>query len=397
MKKNVIFLCEEKTQIKFFENMENAFNKLNYKCVYLTMDLGVFIKLKKISDNKIILCKRHKYECDTTNVLKSKEYIEKKLNLQQVEKIYRSIFFHLRSISKIDLLIASQGVLAAEIAMRDFARINRIPILFFELANIEGKTFWDIDGSNANSYLFNHIEILDKYDIKEDNYIIWREKYIKNNMISHVVKQSVNFKKYDIIFGLISRFSFIFTKLKTNKIDLLIKLKHFIKAKKLNIKYDEFDIHNNKYIFFPMQVSNDSQIILNSSIGLFEALEYAVEVANKNNIYLVVKLHPAEKNVDIIKKILKLKKIYNFKLVNSNTFHIIKNAEKIITINSTVALEAMILNKRVEVLGKSYYKFFNHERIKNYILGYLENIDYFSDEKFTEEQIKNLLKNKLNF
>ena len=87
----------------------------------------------------------------------------------------------------------------------------------------------------------------------------------------------------------------------------------------------------------------------------------------------------------------RLRKKYKFNIVDNNTFEVITNAQKVITINSTVALEAMILNKPVEILGRSFYKFFNKERTKNYILGYLENIDFFSNKEFTVEQIENLI------
>lgn len=106
---------------------------------------------------------------------------------------------------------------------------------------------------------------------------------------------------------------------------------------------------------------------------------------------LVVKLHPAERDIDVIYTILKLREKYKFNIVDNNTFEVIANAQKVITINSTVALEAMILDKPVEILGRSFYKFFYKERTKNYILGYLEDIDFFSNEKFSVEQIEKLL------
>lgn len=140
-----------------------------------------------------------------------------------------------------------------------------------------------------------------------------------------------------------------------------------------------------------MQVASDSQIILNSDIGLFDALKYSIKKAEVDNLNLVVKLHPAERDIDVIYTILKLREKYKFNIVDNNTFEVIANAQKVITINSTVALEAMILDKPVEILGRSFYKFFNKERTKNYILGYLEDIDFFSSEKFTVEQVKKLI------
>lgn len=55
-------------------------------------------------------------------------------------------------------------------------------------------------------------------------------------------------------------------------------------------------------------------------------------------------------------------------------------SSKVVTINSTVGLEALILDKEVEVLGRAVYSHFDHERLKAYVCRYLINIDYFDDE-----------------
>lgn len=392
--KRVCFLCEGIAHIKFFRNMENAFENISYECLYLVLDVSIFLQLKKVTKKRIILVTKKDFNCFTYNIYQSKDYLEKVITESNAKKLYKSVIYYCNELekeNKIDLFIASQGILTAEIAVRDFAKSNSIPILFFELANIKGKTFWDIEGSNAKSYLYRHIEILDKYDIEYNEYINWKNEYIKDNFNQHVVKQAVNIKKFNYTYGLLSRISFLFTGIQLHKSDILTKLKYFINSRTLKLNYDEFNIEKEKYIFFPMQVASDSQIILNSDISLFDGLKYAINSAKANKSTLVVKLHPAEKDVDIIKKVLKLRKEYNFKIIKDNTFQVIANAEKIITINSTVALEAMILDKPVEILGRSYYKFFNHKRIKNYILGYLENIDFFSDNEFSEEQVRKLV------
>ena len=47
--KTVVFLCEEISHTKFFFNMEKAFQKMNYHCIYLVLDLAVYFQLKKIT------------------------------------------------------------------------------------------------------------------------------------------------------------------------------------------------------------------------------------------------------------------------------------------------------------------------------------------------------------
>lgn len=392
--RTVCFLCERIEHVKFFKNMEKAFKNISYDCLYLVLDISVFLQLKKATKKRMILITKKDFNCFTDSIYQSKDYLEKVITENYAKKLYKSVTYYCNKLNnekKIDLFIVSQGILTAEIAVRDFAKSNSIPILFFELANIKGKTFWDIEGSNAKSYLYRHIEILDKYDIEYNEYINWKNEYIKNNFKQHVVKQAVNIKKFNYTYGLLSRISFLFTGIQLHKSDILKKLKFLINSRTLKLNYDKFNITKEKYIFFPMQVASDSQIILNSDISLFEGLKYAINRAKVDKCILVVKLHPAEKDVDIIKKVLKFREKYKFKIITDNTFQVIANAEKIITINSTVALEAMILDKPVEILGRSYYKFFNQNRIKNYILGYLENIDFFSDNEFSEEQVRKLV------
>lgn len=75
-----------------------------------------------------------------------------------------------------------------------------------------------------------------------------------------------------------------------------------------------------------------------------------------------------------------------------NTFELISNAIKVITINSTVALEAKIIGVDVDILGKSYYRLFDEDKIKKYIMGYLVDMDFFSQKQFKVEQIRLLLR-----
>lgn len=394
-RKILVFLCEEISHTKFFFNMEEAFNELNYSCIYLVLDVAVYLQLKNWTSSKVILLKKKTYDCNSNSVFLSKEYIEHSLFEKDVKNIYNSVYYFCNKVLKdygIDLFICSQGVKVAEIAIRDFAMDKNLKILFCELANLPNKIFFDKQGSNAKSFLYSNIKILDYYNIDDTVYENWRKNYLDKNLKNHVVKQAVDLKKYDFKYGIISRLGYLYTGLKIRNFDFIYKFKSYLKAKKLKIIYDDFDITKQKYIFFPMQVSNDSQIILNSDIGLFEGLQYAINEAKKYKVKLVIKLHPAEKDINVILKLLKLRKKYKFNVVDMNTFKLINNSIKVITINSTVALEAKIIGKNVDILGRSYYKFFNKNRIKNYIMGYLINMDFFQKKAFKKDQIEMLLK-----
>lgn len=390
---NVLLLCEEIDQINFFLRMENALKKNGYNSIFLTANYGIYRKYKN-NIKSLILMHAEKYNCNSDGILKSLEFTNHLLDERRCRKLYETTIFYCEKINQensIDFILGGQGIRVSEMAIRDFASSKKIGILFFELANLPGKLFFDIQGSNAKSYLYSHIDLLKHFEVSKSQYDEWKKTYINNNLQQHIVKQKVNRKKFAYKQGLYTRFGYLFTGLKLRKIDLYAKLKSFILARTIDIHYDNYDINNRQYYFYPMQVSSDSQIILNSDYTVFTGLKKSIEIAKKQNVDLIVKFHPAEKDSEVIKKVLGYRKKYNFKIVNDNTFKVIKNAEKIITINSTIALEAMILGKEVQILGRSYYKYFNDEYLKNYILGYLINIDYFSDEPITEKQILSLI------
>lgn len=147
-----------------------------------------------------------------------------------------------------------------------------------------------------------------------------------------------------------------------------------------------------KYIFIPFQIETDSQIILNSNkikkmTQLYECVAKAIEELNRNQkekIKAVFKIHPLDKNINI-DEILKLeiKNKDTIFLMNGNTKELIKNSQAVITINSTVGIEALCEYKKVITLGDAFY---NIEKISYHC----DNLEKLSD------LLKDVLKEKVN-
>lgn len=166
------------------------------------------------------------------------------------------------------------------------------------------------------------------------------------------------------------------------------------KLKTKIINSTAIDIYKEKYVFVPLQVSNDTQIIINSDVSLKYLIDYAYEYAKYSSIKVVIKPHPAERNDNILRYVNLLKEKNNNIIVsNDNTMKLIENSELVITINSTVGLEAMIVGKKIKFLGYSFYSKFNNNRLINYIMSFLKNVDYFGKEKISEKVIYKLLEN----
>ena len=118
-----------------------------------------------------------------------------------------------------------------------------------------------------------------------------------------------------------------------------------------------------KYMFVPFQVNDDTQVLLNSPHiktmpELLAAVVPAVEQHNKitgDNLSLVVKEHPSDfGRVDYTS----LRETYSSKAVFLRYFptpQLIEQAAGIITINSSVGIEALLKHKPVITLGNAFY------------------------------------------
>lgn len=127
-----------------------------------------------------------------------------------------------------------------------------------------------------------------------------------------------------------------------------------------------------------MQVSTDTQIILNSDVDNVDVLNHLIE---KEILPIVTKPHPAESDFDYIYKIKTANQGRLF-ISQKNTYELIKNAKRVYTINSTVGMESLLFDKNVVFMGRSVYSNMGTAELKKYIHNYLVDIDFF-DENFS--------------
>ena len=208
-----------------------------------------------------------------------------------------------------------------------------------------------------------------EFELFAKDYLISKEK-------NHFVPQSI--QKIDFYEKIINHDRY--------EPNIVIRIKNFFKILVKKIKYKNFTYDNiidikSHYIFFPLQVSYDSQLLRNSNITLKEAIDYAISFSKKKNKQLVIKPHPAELNFEL----LNYAKENNALITNENTYVLIKNADIVITINSTVGLETFFYNKNLIVLGDAWYKKYINCSYKiklqvlcNYFNSVLVDGDYFN-------------------
>ncbi len=130
-----------------------------------------------------------------------------------------------------------------------------------------------------------------------------------------------------------------------------------VRPKRRNFIVSETRDLNQKYVFFPLQVFRDIQLAFGDWIDdVQELISIVRDVARHlpEDWRVITKEHPrCLQRYDI-----KSMENERFLFANGNaTPDLIKNASLIVTLNSSVGLEAMLFNKPVVVLGNAFYAF----------------------------------------
>ena len=276
-------------------------------------------------------------------------------------------------------------------ALSLYCRTYDVKTRFLEISNFHNKLFCDDKGVNACSQLAENPAILDKYpEINQKLHEEWLANYIESK--EKPLPQSIKAKRH-LLLGFINNLlkllipcigtgSIILKKLKNPKNKL-----NFSKVIRKSLS------HYENYLFLPLQVSNDTQLMLHSRFDNIKAIKKANLFAFKNNLKLIVKIHPAEVSQDEVDRVIELQDKLGFSIDNSNTIKLINSAQCVATINSTVGLEAKILGKNVSVYGNALYKDFDSERVKKYIHCYLvDGADYFEKKAIPKRTARKIIK-----
>lgn len=133
-----------------------------------------------------------------------------------------------------------------------------------------------------------------------------------------------------------------------------------------------------KIIFFPLQVQLDTNIIMYCHYNTMREVFFEIyKNLNDENVFFVIRPHP-EENPDVLSNF----PVYENVLISPD-FSLdfwLENSDLVVTINSTVGLEALIKGKPVIGLGASIYSsllclstYKNLKDDQEYILGMMRN------------------------
>ncbi|MBU1659124.1 hypothetical protein KKG72_08750 [bacterium] len=370
MKSTLIYI-DNLERHSFYKRLMDAL-KDEKKFLILTNKLSVYLKTKGEHTTYLLKNIQHPHAKSAKNLqdtlsvageyhsLEAAQYISKCVN-ETLEYVYARHNF--------EMVFVFNATTTMGKTLGDFCKEKKIALKCIEISNLPNKLFADALGVNAKSSLYEHPEVLDTCAVSEKEFSDWKERYILQKTKPPQAKNKTAVRFLIVL----DYFGFWFLNLLQEDFRNPLKVLKNKLFNKMEKTFPHADL-DGEYIFFPLQVSKDSQLILNSDVDNVEALKKIKK--RFPHAKVLVKIHPAEESQEFIKQVEEMQDEF-VKIISNDTSALIKNAKLVVTINSTVGLEAMILGKDVEVLGRAIYSNFHHERLKSYICRYLINIDYF--------------------
>ncbi|ACC72428.1 capsular biosynthesis protein [Paraburkholderia phymatum] len=253
-----------------------------------------------------------------------------------------------------------------------------VRVRFLELSNLPEKLFADDEGVNALSTVARDPSIIDRFsmpDLSEHERWLRRYEEYKRRPLPQS-QTSIRRKGLSLLNYAVK----VLTQGVGRKRLDRSRASNGVRLPAIASSIGEDALISRRYVFLPLQVSGDTQIKLHSDVDNLEAIRIALELAESEGMDLIVKLHPAENDRAVIDEIARLQTIHQFQIVTTAAVDLIKHAAMVVTINSTVGLEAMLYGKKVVALGRCLYREFDRDRLMKYIHGFLvDGIDYFGN------------------
>ncbi|XEC95262.1 hypothetical protein AB6A23_01390 [Paenibacillus tarimensis] len=352
---------------------ELLINKIINKAIFLCPSFNSY---NAINDefNKILLPKEilsikskdnSKEHPSVIEFEKKKLYVEEKwginkkrnlkINLENESLVYGFYWREFLQNENIVLMILWNGYLLPQQSLIYFINKSNVPIFFMENGYEPLSFVVDKKGINAHSS-FKYGEVQYKSD-KLDDYDLYRatglrhpSKFFKLLFRYLQVQLSIllhfKYRKY---------FRYEFSPSVTSKIkQIALSLTQIHKRETL--------LEEKRFVFFPLQVITDSQLLINYNYSQENAIKKMAQIIDKLNedqdepVYLCIKDHPRQETTKYFEQIKKeIVSPYIVFIPRGNIDQLLNKCAAVVTINSSVGYEALKKGKEVLVLGEAIY------------------------------------------
>jgi capsular polysaccharide export protein len=386
MRFDYIFVADYKAAAYYFIRL---MKELDGNSLLVTNLLSVYLyaRFKRVNCKLLVAYRGAGSDQVNIDIMKTREYVSSQLTPMQIDSYASSV---LRILNSIDVMsgktkvICWNGCDVVGAVVRLFCRERDIVNLFMEISNIPGKLVVDKDGVNSWSKICDEDFVIPEPDVKYDAALEYFSEIISLKK-EYVPPQSVAARNISLGMLLDSLFMLSFGCGNYNFNSVVRKLESKIKSRRpFFLSKTDFDAE----YFFPMQVGDDSQMLLNSDYNLTTAIEYVL--ANYPG-RVAIKPHPAEMDPKINSLIDGFVKSGVVDLYTGPVDYAISSCKCVLTVNSTVGFEALLYGKEVVFIGRSQYsKLDNYKKLYWYLNEYLVSGDFFDENYPVDAVVKSI-------
>ncbi len=261
--------------------------------------------------------------------------------VNQKNKEFSRAFNYLSS-NRFDYILLFNGALNVE---ADVCKALNLKTFYFEQGYFPNTIQMDRAGVNCNADFA-------KFDLLGFQMFRYYSSEFKptKDFVIKLLKTNLP-ERYFFRFFDLSFFNF-FKSFLNRKRKLYKAKKRFDKIKPENYSLENFG----RYIFFPLQVNSDTQIVLNSKYSsMYEAIEDILPVLKNTGFKIILKEHPFEVEPVDYSKFVDGETVFLAKKTDIN--YLIQNAEFVVNINSSVGFQAIEKYKKVLIIGESFYDY----------------------------------------
>lgn len=328
--------------INFSKYLENFFHEI----IFLNCDKFIESRFKKA------FCKTAKYKKNYVIIdyyNKDSEIIKYFSRIYGEENQQKLIDFYNKEYSKsleyfknetFDYVIFLNGVGDVEV---DVCRELKIKTFFFEHGYVPNTIQMDTKGVNSNASFakLSYPELIN-FSYQEDEFLPYNEfifKELKYSMLTRYLYRLSDSRYNSFLKGYIRK-----------KKNISKAGKRFSSFEFSNIDF----IKNEKFIFFPLQVNSDTQIVLNSRYSsMYNVLEEVLPKLVNTGYKVILKEHPMETEPVSYDAFIDNKNV--FLVQKANLDELIEKSEFVVNVNSSVGFQAIKKYKKVLLLGESFY------------------------------------------
>ncbi|THE11032.1 hypothetical protein E1I69_16625 [Bacillus timonensis] len=371
---NYLFLRGNRNK-GFFIDIANELNRKGHQCFQMKFELGellfkgnirtifapLYISQKEysITDDKLLSLKI--YNITYKKSILNKDTTEKEL---QMYKRYMYLIDKYIEENGIDVICLFNGYHWIDQVSKVIAEKRGLKIFIFEDGLFRPYTITcDEKGINADSSIPRDAAFYDSLEIDTNrlrNYLFKPENSGLENKISENLLGVAMIKAINMIGNLVKLCPKLYS-----HITLWQAIKYFVFKIFYKLRRENKFEWPNEYIFLPFQVARDTQILYNSPkiknmeqlVEIVLAALKEVNVAQKRHIKIIIKEHPEDMSRNNYRK-LKRRFKENKNIIFIQKYDIkqlIGRALAVVTINSTVGIEALALHKKVITLGEASY------------------------------------------